>query len=65
MLNEHNAISSGATSLSLKISSKLLDLPIIANSRTWQDIGAGLEWKRDNAFKLIAHGVGGTKQFRL
>jgi len=37
---------------------------MIANAASWQDIAHGLEWSRDNAFKVIAHGAGGTKYFR-
>ncbi|GAA5828832.1 hypothetical protein JCM3766R1_003834 [Sporobolomyces carnicolor] len=63
-LNAHNALKPLQSALSLSLATKLVELPLIANASSWQDIAQGLDWKRENAFKVIAHGAGGTKYFR-
>ncbi|GAA5957022.1 hypothetical protein JCM3765_005383 [Sporobolomyces pararoseus] len=63
-LNAHNALKPLQSSLALSLSSKLVDLPTVSNASCWQEIGNGLDWKRENAFKVVAHGAGGTKYFR-
>ncbi|GAA5898176.1 uncharacterized protein JCM6883_000947 [Sporobolomyces salmoneus] len=63
-LTAHNALKPIQSSLSVSLATKLVDLPLIEKASSWEDIARGMDWKRENAFKVIAHGAGGTKYFR-